>query len=150
MVLKLFNIVSPTAAYFGQKDYQHLQVIKTMVRDLNLDVAIVPCPTVREDDGLAMSSRNSYLSPGERRQAGCLYQALQAAQILFESGERQAKEYVRVMSDRIREEPDAHIDYVSLVHPETLQDLDVVADHALAALAVRIGKTRLIDNMLLQ
>ncbi|MGB6067515.1 MAG: pantoate--beta-alanine ligase [Desulfomonilaceae bacterium] len=150
VVLKLFNIVSPTAAYFGRKDYQQLQVIKTMTRDLNLDVAIVPCPIVRERDGLAMSSRNSYLSSTERKQAVCLFQALQQAQRLLERGEPDAKEYVKAMSDRIQREPDAQIDYVSLVHPETLQDLELVADSALAALAVRIGKTRLIDNMLLE
>jgi pantoate--beta-alanine ligase len=150
VVLKLLNIVTPDAAYFGRKDYQQLQVIKTMVRDLDLDVTIVPCPTVREDDGLAMSSRNSYLSPRERQQATCLYQALQTAQSLFDLSETDARKYVKAMSDRILSEPDARIDYVSLVHPETLQDLVRVADQALAALAVRIGKTRLIDNMLLQ
>jgi pantoate--beta-alanine ligase len=150
VVLKLLNIVSPDAAYFGRKDYQQLQVIKTMVRDLDLDVTIVPCPTVREDDGLAMSSRNSYLSPRERQQATCLFHALQTAQSLFDLREPDAKKYVNAMSDRILREPDAQIDYVSLVHPETLQELVQVADLALAALAVRIGKTRLIDNMLLQ
>ncbi|MGO9567483.1 MAG: pantoate--beta-alanine ligase [Desulfomonilaceae bacterium] len=150
VVLKLFNVVSPTAAYFGRKDYQQLQVIKTMARDLDLDVSIVSCPTVREDDGLAMSSRNSYLSPRERQQAACLYQALQAAQAFLDRGEQDAKEYVKAMSDRIQREPDAQIDYVSLVHPESLEDLERVADRALAALAVRIGNTRLIDNMLLQ
>ncbi len=150
VVLKLFNVVFPTAAYFGRKDYQQLQVIKTMVRDLDLDVTIVPCPTVREHDGLAMSSRNAYLSPRERQQATCLYQALQTAQGLLDRGEQDQKEYVKAMSDRILSEPDARIDHVSLVHPETLQDLECVADDALAVLAVRIGKTRLIDNMLLQ
>jgi pantoate--beta-alanine ligase len=150
VVLKLFNIVSPDAAYFGRKDYQQLQVIKTMVRDLDLDVTIVSCPTLREDDGLAMSSRNSYLSPRERQQATCLCQALQTAQSLFDLREPDAKEYVKAMSDRILREPDAQIDYVSLVHPDTLQDLDRVSDQALAVLAVRIGKTRLIDNLLLQ
>lgn len=150
VVLKLFNVISPTTAYFGRKDYQQLQVIKTMVRDLDLDVTIVSCPTVREDDGLAMSSRNAHLSPLERRQAVCLYQALRTAQGILDRGEPDAKEYVKAMSERILREPDAQIDYVSLVHPETLQDLERVADRALAVLAVRIGKTRLIDNMLLQ
>ncbi len=150
VVLKLFNVISPTTAYFGQKDYQQLQVIKTMARDLNLDVTIVSCPTVREDDGLAMSSRNAYLSPPERRQAVGLYQALRTAQSLLDRGEPDAKEYVKAMSERILREPDTQIDYVSLVHPETLQELERVSDRALAALAVRIGKTRLIDNMLLR
>ncbi len=150
VVLKLFNIVSPAAAYFGQKDYQQLQVIRTMTRDLNLDVEIVPCPIVREHDGLAMSSRNSYLSSTERKQAVCLFQALQNAQNLLDRSESDAKAYVKAMSDRIQREPDAQIDYINLVHPETLQDLELVGDSALAALAVRIGKTRLIDNMLLE
>jgi pantoate--beta-alanine ligase len=149
VVLKLFNVVSPTAAYFGRKDYQQLQVIKTMARPgsgrNNSSVS-----DRREDDGLAMSSRNAYLSPSERQQATCLYQALQTAQRILDRGEQDAKVYVKAMSDTIQKEPDAQIDYVSLVHPETLQDLERVADDALAVLAVRIGKTRLIDNMLLQ
>ncbi len=148
VVLKLFNIVQPTAAYFGQKDYQQLQVIKTMVRDLDLDVRIVPCATVREKDGLAMSSRNSYLSEGERTQAVCLNQALLEAQRLFTDGEPSAVKYIEAMTQRIKREPDAKIDYVSLVNPETLQDLNEVNHTALAVMAVRIGKTRLIDNML--
>jgi pantoate--beta-alanine ligase len=143
VVLKLFNVVSPTAAYFGRKDYQQLQVIKTMTRDLDLDVTIVPCPTVREHDGLAMSSRNAYLSPRERQQATCLYGPGH-----FGSG--RARRCRKGDVGWIQKEPDAQIDYVSLVHPETLQDLERVADDALAVLAVRIGKTRLIDNMLLQ
>jgi pantoate--beta-alanine ligase len=150
VVLKLFNIVSPSAAYFGQKDYQQLQVIKTLVRDLDLDVKIVPCETVREKDGLAMSSRNSYLSPRERKQAICLYEALQAARQLYQAGEQDADAYRRIMRDRIALEPDAVVDYVSLVDPETLVELDRVRDRGLAALAVRIGKTRLIDNMVLE
>ncbi|HMK36872.1 MAG TPA: pantoate--beta-alanine ligase [Desulfomonilaceae bacterium] len=150
VVLKLFNIVCPTTAYFGMKDYQQLQVIRTMVRDLNLDVLIQPCATVREADGLAMSSRNSYLSPQERAQAVCLYGALLEAQQLFASREKSAGRYIRAMSDRITREPDARPDYISLVHPDTLQDLTEVDSAALAVLAVRIGTTRLIDNMLLQ
>ncbi len=150
VVLKLFNIVLPTAAYFGQKDYQQLQVIKTMVRDLNLDVHIVPCPTMREEDGLAMSSRNSYLSDDERRQAVCLNQALLDAQRLFEENESNATGYIEAMTQRIRNEPDATIDYISLVNPETLQDLEEVNHRALAVMAVRIGRTRLIDNIILE
>jgi pantoate--beta-alanine ligase len=147
VVLKLFNMVLADRAYFGMKDYQQLQVIRTMARDLNLEIEIVPCPTVREPDGLAMSSRNSYLSPAERRQAVCLYEALLEAGRLFELGETNAGPYVKVMSERISKEPDAKLDYVNLVYPETLQDLEQVSDRCLAALAVRIGKTRLIDNM---
>ncbi len=150
VVLKLFNIVQPTAAYFGRKDYQQLQVIKTMVRDLDLGVRIVPCATVREEDRLAMSSRNSYLSRDERRQAVCLNQALLEAQRLFEEREPKAAKYIDIMTERIRREPDAKIDYVSLVHPETLQDLKEVNRSALAVMAVRVGKTRLIDNMVFE
>ncbi len=150
VVLKLFNMVCPTAAYFGEKDFQQLQVIKTMVRDLDLDVKIVPCPTARETDGLAMSSRNSYLSPDQRQQAVCLIQALREARKMFDEGESDAGKYVRAMTQRIESEREAQIDYVSLVHPETLEDLKDVQDKALAILAVRIGKTRLIDNMLLE
>ncbi|MEW6113914.1 MAG: pantoate--beta-alanine ligase [Thermodesulfobacteriota bacterium] len=148
VVLKLFNIVAPTRAYFGEKDRQQLQVIITMARDLDLDVEIVPCETVREADGLAMSSRNAYLSPDQRKQAVCLHQALLEAGRLFQNGERSAEQYLRAMSQRIGQEPDAGVDYIRLVHPETLQDLTEVDDAALAALAVKIGNTRLIDNML--
>jgi pantoate--beta-alanine ligase len=150
VVLKLFNLILPTAAYFGEKDYQQLQVIKTMVRDLDLDVRVVPCTTVRESDGLAMSSRNSYLTAEERQQAVCLYHALEAANKLFLDGEADPESYLKVMRDRIREKPSAQIDYVELVHPETLQRLEEVnASGALAIMAVRIGTTRLIDNKLL-
>jgi pantoate--beta-alanine ligase len=150
VVLKLFNIVRPSVAYFGMKDYQQLQVIKTMTRDLDLDVRIEPCPTVRESDGLAMSSRNSYLSPSERAQAVCLREALLEAQRLFLNRERSTERYIRAMTERILREPDARPDYISLVHPETLQGLPEVHDRALAALAVQFGATRLIDNMLFQ
>jgi len=148
VVLKLFNIVLPTRAYFGEKDRQQLQVIITMARDLDLDVEVVPCETVREADGLAMSSRNAYLSPDQRKQAVCLHQALLEAGRLFDNGEGNAERYVTAMSQRITQEPDAAVDYVSFVHPETLLDLTEVDDAALAALAVKIGNTRLIDNML--
>jgi pantoate--beta-alanine ligase len=150
VVLKLFNIVQPTAAYFGRKDYQQLQVIKTMVKDLDLDVRIVPCVTLREEDGLAMSSRNSYLSQDERRQAVCLNQALLEAKRLFAEREPKAVKYIETMTQRINREPDAKIDYISLVHPETLQDLKEVNHSALAVMAVKVGKTRLIDNMVFE
>jgi pantoate--beta-alanine ligase len=149
VVLKLFNMFNPTTAYFGQKDYQQLQVIKTMAKDLNLEVHICGCETIREQDGLAMSSRNAYLTAHERNQAMCLYQALQKAQALFEGGEHTPETYISVMRERIEREPDTVVEYVKVVHPETLQDLDAVSGPALAALAVRIGKARLIDNMLL-
>lgn len=150
VVLKLFNMVMPHRAYFGMKDYQQLQVIKTMVRDLNVDVKVVPCLTLREEDGLAMSSRNSYLSAREREQAVCLHEALLAAGELFGRREKDAAKYLEIMTDRIAREPDAVPDYVSLVDPETLEDLREVGHSCLAALAVKIGKTRLIDNMLFE
>jgi pantoate--beta-alanine ligase len=150
VVLKLFNMVLPTRAYFGSKDYQQLLVIKTMARDLNLDVEIVPCTTVREPDGLAMSSRNSYLTPAQRERALCLYEALLAAGSLFERGERDSSLYIAAMNKRIERESDASIDYVRLVHPDTLEDLRDVNDRALAVMAVRVGTTRLIDNMLME
>ncbi len=150
IVLKLFNIVNPTNAYFGAKDFQQLQVIRAMVRDLNINVRIVACPTVREPDGLAMSSRNSYLSPHERKQAVCLFQALCTARELFRQGVTDTQTYLAAMRERIRIEPDAEPDYISLVDPDTLEDLPEVSDRCLAIMAVRIGKTRLIDNMLFE
>ncbi len=149
VVLKLFNMVQPSKAYFGRKDYQQVQVIKTMVRDLNLDVQIVKCETIREDDGLAMSSRNAYLGSDQRKQAACLYQALMEAKSLFNRGEKRAENYLEAMRNRVNAEPAAEVDYINIVHPETLEDLDDVKDKALGILAVRIGSTRLIDNMLL-
>jgi pantoate--beta-alanine ligase len=150
VVLKLMNMVIPNTMYFGEKDFQQLRVIKTMVRDLDMDVTIVSCPTVRERDGLAMSSRNAYLSASQRVQAICLYQALLLAKERFLSGDTRAKNYLEAMSGRIHQEPEAVPDYISLVDPDTLQHLDEVKNSALAVLAVRVGKTRLIDNMLFQ
>lgn len=145
--LKLFNIVAPTRAYFGLKDYQQVQVVTTMARDLDLDVEIVPCEIVRESGGLAMSSRNAYLSEDERSQALSLYRALSEARALYAAGERNPDVLRSSMRDRISQEPDAQIDYISLVHPTTLEELTSIQDGAVAALAVKIGKTRLIDNM---
>lgn len=149
VVAKLFNIVQPTRAYFGQKDAQQAVVIQQMVRDLNFDLEIVVCPTVREPDGLAMSSRNVYLNPDERRAATVLYRALQRANHLYASGERDASAIRHAMLDLIEAEPLARPDYVSLANPRTLVELERVEGRALASLAVRIGTTRLIDNMLL-
>ncbi len=146
---KLFNIVQPTRAYFGQKDVQQALVIKKMVSDLNLNLEIVTLPTVREPDGLAMSSRNTYLSPEERKAALVLYQALMLAQRLWEQGEKDAGNIRQEMSGLIQKEPLATIDYVSIADAETLDELDTVKLTALVSLAVRIGKTRLIDNILL-
>lgn len=149
VVLKLFNIVKPTKAYFGLKDYQQLQVIKTMTADLNVDTQVIGCPIVREPDGLAMSSRNAYLSPSQRQAAVCLYEALLAAKSLFEKGETRGDTYRRAMSERIELCAEAHPDYIKLVDPGALEDLEIVNNSAVAALAVRIGSTRLIDNMTL-
>ncbi|WP_376790450.1 pantoate--beta-alanine ligase [Thermoflexus sp.] len=149
VVTKLFNILQPERAYFGQKDAQQTVVIRRMVQDLNIPVEIVVCPTVREPDGLAMSSRNTYLGPEERRAATVLFRALQAAKARYEEGERDAERLRMVMREVIQAEPLARLDYVSVADPETLQELSRVEDRALLSLAVYIGKTRLIDNILL-
>ena len=149
IVLKLFNVVQPDAAYFGQKDFQQAAVIRRMVADLDVPVEIRVCPIVREPDGLAMSSRNRYLSEAARRRALVLWKSLQLAAELVAQGERRAA----VIADRMREvlltAGDARIDYIALVDPETLQPVGTVAQPALAALAVRIENTRLIDNCIL-
>jgi pantoate--beta-alanine ligase len=150
VVAKLFNIVQPTKAYFGQKDAQQLVVIKRMVADLNMGIEIVVVPTVRESDGLAMSSRNIYLSPGERQAATILFRALTLARQLRQGGEKDAGKIRRQMTSLIQKEPLAQIDYVSIADSETLEELNLIDRPALASLAVRIGKTRLIDNMPLE
>ncbi len=150
VVAKLFNIVKPTRAYFGQKDAQQAIVIKKMVADLNMDVEIVILPTVREPDGLAISSRNIYLNPEERKTAVALYQALSLAQQLWVQGETDAQTIRQQMLTLIQKQPLADIDYVSVADPETLDELDTVKSPALVSMAVRIGKTRLIDNIVLE
>jgi len=150
VVAKLFNIVTPTRAYFGQKDAQQVVVIKRMVADLNMGIEIVVVPTVREGDGLAMSSRNIYLSPRERQAATILFKALTMAQQLGRSGEKDADKIRRQMTSLIQKEPLAQIDYVSIADVETLEELRSIDRPAVTSLAVRIGKTRLIDNMTLQ
>ncbi len=147
---KLFDIVQPTRAYFGQKDAQQALVIKKMVSDLNMNLEIVTLPTVREPDGLAMSSRNSYLNPEEREAAPVLYCALRLTQRLWEQGERDAESIRQEMRRLIQKEPLAKIDYVSIANADTLDELDTVEPPVLVSLAVKIGKTRLIDNILLQ
>jgi pantoate--beta-alanine ligase len=149
VVTKLFNIVQPSRAYFGQKDAQQAVVIKRTVADLNMGLEIVVVPTVRESDGLAMSSRNVYLSPEERRAATILFKALTLARQLWEGGEKDAEEIRRQMTSLIRKEPLAQIDYVSIADANTLEELEAINRPALASLAVRIGRTRLIDNALL-
>jgi pantoate--beta-alanine ligase len=150
IVAKLFNIVQPTTAYFGQKDAQQAVVIKRMVADLNMEIEIVVVPTVRESDGLAMSSRNIYLSPEERKAAAVLFRALTLARQLRLGGEKDTGKIRHQMTSLIQKEPLAQIDYVSIADAETLEELDLIDHRALASLAVRIGKTRLIDNMSLE
>jgi len=149
VIAKLFNIVQPTRAYFGQKDAQQAIVIKKMVADLNMNLEIVTVPTVREPDGLAMSSRNTYLNPQQRQAATVLYQTLSLAQKLWLQGEKDADKLRQEMIALIQKQPLADIDYVSIADPETLDELDTVNSPALVALAVKIGKTRLIDNIVL-
>ena len=146
VVAKLFNAVQPQAAYFGQKDAQQAAVVRKMTRDLNFPVEIVVCPTVREADGLAMSSRNSYLSPEERKSAVVLFRALTAAREAFERGERDAESLRKVMSATLASEPRARTQYVSCADYDTLEELGTVTGKALLSMAVFIGKTRLIDN----
>jgi len=150
VVAKLFNIVKPNRAYFGQKDAQQAAVIKRMVADLNMGIEIVVVPTVRESDGLAMSSRNIYLSPEERQAATILFKALTLARQLRRGGEKDAGKIRRQMTSLIQKEPLAQIDYVSIADAETLEELNLIDHPALASLAVRIGKTRLIDNVSLE
>ena len=147
VVARLFDIVQPDKAYFGQKDAQQLIVIKRMVADLKLNLEIVAVPTVREADGLAMSSRNTYLNPEERKQAVVLYQALTLAQKLFSEGEKDAKTISRQMTELIQKQPLADIDYISIANAETLGELGEVRPPALVSMAVKIGRTRLIDNV---
>jgi len=149
VVGKLFNIVQPHVALFGRKDYQQLAVIRRMVADLNIPVEIIGMPTVREPDGLAMSSRNSYLSPGERSSALCLSRSLAAARALYQGGERGPSTlFKRVMSE-IDAEPAAMVEYAQLRDGDTLEEIEKADDRTVLALAVRIGKTRLIDNCIL-
>ncbi len=150
VVAKLFDIVQPTRAYFGQKDAQQAVVIKKMVADLNINLEIVALPTVREPDGLAMSSRNTRLNPEERKAALVLYQALTLARELYAHGERDAERIRQEMRALIQRQPLASIDYVSVAHAQTLDELDRVELPALVSLAVKIGKTRLIDNIVLE
>jgi pantoate--beta-alanine ligase len=149
VVLKLLNRVSPQVAVFGEKDYQQLMVVKQMVADLDVPVAIVGRPIVREPDGLAMSSRNTYLNPEERAAALCLYRALLAARELVASGARSRENILEAVRQIINAAPGARIDYAALVDPLTLRDVEAIRGEARLLLAVWINKTRLIDNTLL-
>lgn len=149
VVAKLFNAVRPQKAYFGQKDAQQAAVIRQMTRDLNFPIEIVVCPTVRESDGLAMSSRNVYLNSDERQAATVLFRALSAAKSAYDKGERSAETLRHIMTETINAEPLATLQYVSCADYETLQELERVERKALLSMAVFMGKTRLIDNFVL-
>ncbi len=150
VVAKLFNAVGPAKAYFGQKDAQQAAVIRQMTADLNFPIEIVVCPIVREPDGLAMSSRNVYLQPAERKAATVLSRALQAAKAAYDGGERDADKLREIMSQTIASEPLARLQYVSCADFSTLQELKAVTGEALLSMAVFFGKTRLIDNVVLE
>ncbi len=149
VVAKLFNICRPTAAYFGQKDYQQAQVIKRLAADLNFDVEIEVLPIVREADGLAVSSRNQYLEPEERRQATCLFRALARAQELFAAGETQPAKFVDEMTVVVAAQPAVRVDYAEVIHPQELTPVATVEEGAVAAVAAFVNETRLIDNTIL-
>ncbi|OSA92260.1 UNVERIFIED_ORG: pantoate--beta-alanine ligase [Clostridium botulinum] len=146
VVSKFFNIITPDRAYFGQKDAQQVAVIKRMVRDLNMDIEIVPCPIIREEDGLAKSSRNTYLSQKERNAALILNRSLLKAKETLENGERKANIVKNIIKDSINSEQLAKIDYVELVDNNSLENIKFIDRDILVAIAVYIGKTRLIDN----
>ena len=149
VVAKLFHIIRPDLAFFGQKDAAQASIIRRMVRDLDMDVEIVVCPTVREADGLAMSSRNAYLSPEERKSATVLYRALTRVQTLADQGERSAAKLIAAAHQVFGEEPRVRVDYVAVVNNETLEPVQDVSNGALVAVAAFVGTTRLIDNVLI-
>lgn len=150
VVAKLFNIVTPDRAYFGEKDAQQLMVIRKMVTDLNFDIEIVGCPIIREDDGLAKSSRNTYLNAEERQAALCLSRSLKKAKKLIEDGEKNADVIRKAIREEIEKEPLSRIDYVEVVDLNTLAPTDKISGGILTAIAVYIGKTRLIDNFIIE
>ena len=150
IVTKLFNIIQPDRAYFGQKDYQQTAIIKKLVTDMNMDIDIRVCPTVREEDGLALSSRNRRLNPEERQDALCVYGSLLKAMEMFASNVRNTKEIIDEMISVIKKTKHTKIDYVSIVNADTLENLSSINGKALVAVAVWIGNTRLIDNTILE
>lgn len=150
VVVKLFNVVQPQRAYFGQKDAQQLAVVRRVVADLNLSVDVVACSTVREPDGLAMSSRNRYLSPEERSQATVLYRGLQKAERLFSQGIDNRQSLIHAVETELGSVPNLQLEYLDLVHPMTMQPLESIDESGLLAIAARLGSTRLIDNVVLR
>lgn len=149
IVAKLFNAVQPHKAYFGQKDAQQAAVIRQMTRDLNFPIEVIVCPTIREADGLAMSSRNKYLAGEERQAATILFRALSAAKEMYEGGERDGENLRKKMKEILASEPRAQVQYVSCADYDTLAELDVIQGKTLLSMAVLLGKTRLIDNFVL-
>jgi pantoate--beta-alanine ligase len=150
VVLKLFNLVSPDRAYFGQKDAQQVRIIQQMTRDLNVPVEVRVCPIIREADGLALSSRNVFLDAAERRSATVLHRSLDEAQGMIERGERASSVLQRMLTERIAATPGTILDYAALVDADSLQPVDPLRGQVLIALAVKLGATRLIDNLLIQ
>ena len=150
IVTKLFNIIKPDRVYFGQKDYQQSAVIKRLVADLNMNIDIKVCPTVREEDGLALSSRNKRLNLEERQSALCLYDSLLKARAMFDSNIRDTKNIMKEMTSVIKKTKHTKVDYISIVNERTLEELSLIDGKALAAVAVWIGNTRLIDNTILE
>jgi pantoate--beta-alanine ligase len=150
VVLKLLNIVNPQVLFLGKKDFQQTVILRKMVRDLNMDAAVEVCPTVREADGLAMSSRNAYLSPEERKAAAVLFQALKAGEAAFQRGTVKRAALEEILHQVLESEPLVRVEYIGIVHPETLEEVSEAVDGTVAALAVRLGKARLIDNWTLK
>ena len=149
VVAKLFNIIQPTRAYFGQKDAQQTVVLRQMVRDLNFNLELIVCPTVREEDGLAMSSRNAYLTTEQREKATLLFETLTAVQQAIHNGATDANKLRQQMIQRINAEPLARLDYFSIASYQTLEEVDQIAEKVLVSLAIFFGKTRLIDNFII-
>src|SRR6202140_3429605 len=150
VVAKLFNIIEPDAAFFGQKDAAQLAVIRRMVRDLNFPVEIVACPIVREADGLAMSSRNAYLSGEERSRAIVLHRSLEEAEKRFRAGERNSNRLISAARELISSEPNVRVDYLEMVDPESLEPVEIISGKVLLVVAAYVGTTRLIDNIALE
>jgi len=150
IVNKLFNIVQPSNAYFGQKDAQQALVITKMAKDLNMNLNVIICPTLREPDGLAMSSRNVYLTPEQRKGAPVLYKSLTLAKDLYTKGERDSVKILKQMTSLIQKEPLANIDYISINDTDSLAELKTIGKSALVSMAVKFGNTRLIDNLILE
>jgi pantoate--beta-alanine ligase len=148
VVSKLFHIIEPDAAFFGQKDAAQVAIIRRMVRDLNMPVSVEVCPIIRESDGLALSSRNAYLNPGERKSALVLYRSLRRAQELFDRSERESTKLIAAGKQEFAKEPSARLDYFDIVDPDSLESITAISKRALIAVAAYVGNTRLIDNIL--